>query len=139
MCGAGIVTGKEKNMRKPKMFDPKQPEPESTDQPKEDLPVDEGPTSVQDQSTEVGREEPDSSEKLEEKSGVLTGKDLLLSVASSNPKGRPNKRQREEIAQVDRAFLDFLGTDPSREEFVAVMEGVPITAGMLYTALKAHH
>ena len=127
-------------MRKPKIFDSTtKSEPEQTEQPKEDLPVDEGPTPVQEESTEKGRGEPDSSGEATGDSKSLTGKDLLLSIASSNPRGRPNKKQREEIAQVDRAFLDFLGTDPSREEFVSVMEGVPMTAGMLYTALKAHH
>ena len=42
------------------------------------------------------------------------------------------------LTAINKAFLEFLGTDPSRDEFVEVMGGVLITSLMLCTALKAH-
>ena len=39
---------------------------------------------------------------------------------------------------IDAAFADLLGADPSRDEFVDAMQGIDITPGMLWSALKAH-
>jgi len=48
-------------------------------------------------------------------------------------------QQKKRQEEVDAAFEAFCGTDPSREQFVAVMKGLVITSGMLYSAMKAHH
>ena len=49
-----------------------------------------------------------------------------------------HQTQRKNAALIDEAFLDYLSTDPSREEFCEVMHGVLMTAQMLWTAMKAH-
>ncbi|KKL61068.1 hypothetical protein LCGC14_2199020 [marine sediment metagenome] len=46
--------------------------------------------------------------------------------------------QQSYLIEINKAFLEFLGTDPYRDEFVEVMGGVLITSLMLWTALKAH-
>ena len=52
---------------------------------------------------------------------------------------RDTREQQRNIKTINKAFLEFLSTDPSREEFCGVMDGVNITSLMLWSALKAHH
>lgn len=53
--------------------------------------------------------------------------------------GLSAEQQAWYVIEIDLAFAAFLATDPNRATFCGVMSGVVMTAGMLYTALKAHH